>query len=113
MGTVHALLHKPANILWDDSEHRRLKDTLHFVNSLDAGIQILNEKRKAKAHNQSQKCTQADVEDFIGFHRELAGCAGIDDRYQGAFGNGRVSLDVINPGSEKLVQLPFILEFLL
>ena len=68
-----AFIHQVADVLRDDSEHRRLECAFHLFNRLDAGIQILNEESQTDTHNQTDDDAENDVQGFVWFDRVFSG----------------------------------------
>ena len=60
-----AFVQQVANILRNDAQHGRLERAFHFVNGLNAGIQIFDKEGQTDAHHQTDDHAKNDVQCLV------------------------------------------------
>src|SRR5687767_9851776 len=79
MRAVRALLHKRADVLWDDAKHGRLESAFNVVDGFHARVEILDEEREPDTDGQTDDDAQSNIEYFSGPHRVVDGFGHVND----------------------------------
>src|SRR6185503_16663072 len=91
MGTVGSLIHERTDVLWDDAQHWGPQRAFDVVNSLHAGIEILDEEGEANAHEQADHNANTDIKRFSWRRGSLSLLRGVNDADNAGLGNGSVN----------------------